>query len=376
MTTVLFVDDEPAVTDALRVALRHHPIRVLTADSAEAGLAVLAEHEVDVVVSDEKMAGVPGSVFLTQVRHDHPDTERVILTGQASVEATIVAINEADVFRFLVKPCAPEEIISCITEALAARESRRSASDIHTERRKSERDLADALGGAETWFQPIYDRDIEVWACEALLRPRSPQLPTPDKLIATASELGRQFDVDRHVRSKVAEALASAEQAPVMFVNLLPESLADLQLAASDDPLTLHAHNVVYEITERAELTSVRDLEERLSALRAVGHRLAIDDLGAGYSGLSSFSQLQPDIVKFDMELISSIDRDRTKARLVRSMIDACSELGITTLAEGVETEAELETLMELGCELYQGYLLAKPAPEIPIRGSRPASMR
>jgi EAL domain-containing protein (putative c-di-GMP-specific phosphodiesterase class I) len=119
----------------------------------------------------------------------------------------------------------------------------------------------------------------------------------------------------------------------------------------------------------------VDGLRARVESLPELGHSVALDDFGAGYAGLTSFAQLQPDIVKFALELIWDIDRESTKARLVKSMINVCSEMGVITLAEGVETESELSTLLAMGCDLFQGYLLAKPAPEIPNSGTTSPSI-
>jgi EAL domain-containing protein (putative c-di-GMP-specific phosphodiesterase class I) len=86
-----------------------------------------------------------------------------------------------------------------------------------------------------------------------------------------------------------------------------------------------------------------------------------VDDLGAGYAGLSSFSQLEPDIAKIDMSLVRGIDSDARKQSIVRSMTRLCDELGTLVVVEGVETTAERDTLVDLGCDLLQGFLFAKP---------------
>jgi EAL domain-containing protein (putative c-di-GMP-specific phosphodiesterase class I) len=126
------------------------------------------------------------------------------------------------------------------------------------------------------------------------------------------------------------------------------------------------APHVVLEITERAPIDEVRDAPAKIAALRELGFRIAIDDLGAGYAGLSSFAQLQPDVVKLDMSLVRGIDRDSTKQRLVRSMLSVCADLGMEAVVEGVETVAERDMLLSLGADLLQGFLLAKPSRPFP----------
>jgi EAL domain-containing protein (putative c-di-GMP-specific phosphodiesterase class I) len=89
-----------------------------------------------------------------------------------------------------------------------------------------------------------------------------------------------------------------------------------------------------------------------------------VDDLGAGYAGLTSFAALEPDVVKLDMALVRGVDREPIKHRLVGSMTRLCRDLGILVVAEGVETSAEKEALQELGCDLLQGYLFGRPGRE------------
>lgn len=120
--TVLFVDDEPNVTDALKRALRREPYRILSARSAEEALAVLERERVDVIVSDEKMEGMSGSELLAMVRKRRPNTIRMILTGHASLDAAVRAINEGEIYRFFTKPCNETDLAVTIRQALRQNE--------------------------------------------------------------------------------------------------------------------------------------------------------------------------------------------------------------------------------------------------------------
>jgi two-component system probable response regulator PhcQ len=117
--TILFVDDEHHVTDALLRVMRLLPFELLSATSAAGALEILKTVHVDVVVSDEQMPGMSGSVFLAQVRRLYPHTIRIILSGQASLEAAVRAINEGEVYRFFLKPCNPTDLTFTIKQALA-----------------------------------------------------------------------------------------------------------------------------------------------------------------------------------------------------------------------------------------------------------------
>ena len=120
---ILFVDDEPHVTAALQRGLRREPYDIVTAHSAEEAFVVMDCERVDVVVSDERMPNMLGSEFLSVVRRDYPDTVRIILTGEASLEAAMRAINEGQVYRFLSKPCEEGALTQAIAEGLGQRAS-------------------------------------------------------------------------------------------------------------------------------------------------------------------------------------------------------------------------------------------------------------
>jgi DNA-binding NtrC family response regulator len=115
---LLLVDDEPNLTSALVRSLDRTQFEIFTADSAQKGLMILAGNEIDVVVSDERMPGMTGSQFLSEVRKQWPNTIRMILSGQADLEAAVRAINEGEVYRFLLKPCHPKELQMTILQGL------------------------------------------------------------------------------------------------------------------------------------------------------------------------------------------------------------------------------------------------------------------
>jgi len=115
---LLLVDDEPNLTSALVRSLDRTQFEIFTADSAQQALMVLAGNDIDVVVSDERMPGMTGSQLLAEVRKQWPNTIRMILSGQADLEAAVRAINEGEVYRFLLKPCHPKELQMTILQGL------------------------------------------------------------------------------------------------------------------------------------------------------------------------------------------------------------------------------------------------------------------
>lgn len=131
---VLIVDDEPAITKMFEDVLSPEPYTIMTAGSAEEALDILGRHQVDVIISDEKMPGMSGSELISVVQKKYPDTIRIILTGHPSVESAIRAINEGEVFRFFTKPCNVYDLAMTVRKALRQKgfmkESRRLAQKV------------------------------------------------------------------------------------------------------------------------------------------------------------------------------------------------------------------------------------------------------
>ena len=157
---LLFVDDEPAITRALSVAFRKEPYEIRTAISGQAALALFAEAPFDVIVSDERMPGMCGSDLLAQVRELYPATVRIILSGQANLEAAVRAINAAEIYRFIMKPCPAEELMVTVREALELRDERQRFEEWRgIQSRRAPEDLAQAFDRAlaQLWmgFQPV-----------------------------------------------------------------------------------------------------------------------------------------------------------------------------------------------------------------------------
>lgn len=363
---VLFVDDDAAVLANLRRGLWREPLEVITASGPEAALVVLRERTVDVVVSDEKMPHMGGAELLTLVRQLYPETCRILLSGHADVDAALRAINEARVFRFLTKPCPPREIAACINDALAAREQRhaleRAAGDNHRESAARTRRLAEVLPTVWLAIQPIVHASSgEVFAYETLARCEHPEVRTPLALFDLAEESGAVIEVERVLRLRMAELLRTLPSDVLLFVNTHPHSLTDPDFFDDRNPLVPFASRVVLEIIERDAVAGGATTTQRISTLRGLGFRVAIDDLGAGYNGLNTFTDVLPDVVKFDMALVRGVEESPVKARLLSALIDMCTDLGIITVAEGIETAAERDAVRALGCDMLQGFFFGQP---------------
>jgi EAL domain-containing protein (putative c-di-GMP-specific phosphodiesterase class I)/CheY-like chemotaxis protein len=371
---VLLVDDEPGMLRMLKAALAQYGFATEEALDGRQAMDLLSQRSFDVIVSDINMPRYSGLEFLRGVRERDPDVPVIMMTGKPSFESSAQAV-EYGAFRYLIKPVMPAALKDAVERAIRLHEvarAKRQALELHgiDDKWLGDRALAEvrfANAMAELWiaFQPIVSwRERRVYGYEALVRSTEPTLCNPGLLLETAERLGKLRDLGRAIRGQAARMAPSS--GAKLFVNLHSQDLMDDDLYSSQAPLSRLAGRVVLEITERASLESIRDLERRLARLRGLGFQLAVDDLGAGYAGLNTFTQLEPEVVKFDMSLIRDVDTNHKKWCIVSRMQEMCDDLGIVVVAEGIETPAERDTLVALGCDKLQGYLFAKPAPAFP----------
>jgi EAL domain-containing protein (putative c-di-GMP-specific phosphodiesterase class I) len=144
-------------------------------------------------------------------------------------------------------------------------------------------------------------------------------------------------------------------------LNIHPSSLNDLTLVDPGSNLASFADRVVLEVTETASLGDLAALRETLRRLRDIGYRVALDDLGSGFASLNNLFALEPDVVKLDMALVREIDVDPQKRNLVAAVVQACVQMGVKVVAEGIETRGEFNCMVDIGCDLFQGYWIARP---------------
>ncbi len=235
--------------------------------------------------------------------------------------------------------------------------------------------------GLHLCYQPISSlQTSRVVGAEALLRweDGGSEVASPATFIPFAEELGLIREIDEWVLAKAFKTIAanarleprpSVEASPVppwVSINVSARSFRDSSLVTylikllSTTPIDHRA--VVLEITESAFIDPAASLDI-LHDLRAMGLRVAIDDFGTGYSSLSYLEKLPIDILKIDKSFVWGIGKSRAKEAIVRTIVTLAHNLGVTVLAEGVETDAQMRWLRAEGCDLAQGYLLGKPQP-------------
>jgi EAL domain-containing protein (putative c-di-GMP-specific phosphodiesterase class I)/AmiR/NasT family two-component response regulator len=376
---VLVVDDDPILLRVHARALARGQFQVETAPNGDAAVKILERAPFDVILSDIDMPGMNGIRLLERVRTLDLDVPVILVTGAPSVETAIQAI-ERGALRYLVKPVELDVLVKSTDDAVRlcrlARAKRRAMALSGEHQRFMgdqaglEASFARALESLHIAYQPIISwPQRTLFAYEALLRTHEPELPNPGALLDAAERLGRLHELGRMIRARAIEPLARLPAEITLFLNCHPIDLVDEDLFDAHSLLADRAGRVVLEITERASLEGLGDVRARAASLRKLGFRLALDDLGAGYAGLTTFALLEPDVVKLDMSLVRNLAGEPTKRALVRTMITMCKELGIVVVAEGVESAAEREELALAGCELMQGYFFARPGAAFPVPG-------
>lgn len=196
-------------------------------------------------------------------------------------------------------------------------------------------------------------------AFESLVRFAGPMARTPDIWFAEAADVGLRVDLELAVLRHALDALDVLPSLVRLSINASPEAAIDQRFGAMISGVPLD--RLILEITEHARIEDYEDLVSVLAPFRDQGMALAVDDAGAGYACFQHIITLKPDIIKLDMTLTRSIDSDAARRALASALIFFARETGAELVAEGIETEAELQTLKVLGIHYGQGYLLGRP---------------
>lgn len=374
--SALLVDDDPVALRSMARLLSARGYEVHAASGGAEAIELLGRQAFDVVVSDIAMPGMDGIELLREVRKHDLYVPVVLITGAPAVSTAVKAL-EYGAFHYLTKPPQEEKFESVMQRAVqlhrVARVREQAAELLgHFGARAADRAGLEASfqGALSTlWmaYQPIVaPRTRKVFGYEALLRSNEPTLPHPGAVIDAAERLDAMQLLGRTVRERAGAPLASADPDAVLFVNLHVQDLLDPTLTDPNAPLSRIADRVILEITERSSLDELKDVRVRVARLREMGFRIAVDDLGAGYAGLTSFTQLEPEVVKLDMTLVRDVHVSATKQKVIRSIASLCKDMGMLVVAEGVEVTEERDALIELGCDLLQGFLFARPGRAFP----------
>ncbi|MFL5946673.1 MAG: EAL domain-containing protein [Gaiellaceae bacterium] len=379
---VLVAEDEPSVRAALVGLIRAEPTLDLVAEVANAvdAIEAAAAHEPDVAVIDVRMPGGGGAAAVRGIKRRSPDT-RMLAFSAVDDRATVLEMLEAGVVGYLVKGSSIESIVESIQQAAAGQGSlsvevtgdvieelvgqlsvRRRAEDRRRTREGRVRKAIDSEGALGVVFQPICDLATgKTVGAEALARFHLAPARPPDRWFAEAGEVGLRRELELTALDHALGQLSELPRGLFLSVNISPATLRGASLRRA--LRSVEARRVVIEVTEHMPVEDYDALNDAIDRVRALGVRLAIDDAGAGFASLRHILRLAPDFVKLDRTLIDGIERDRSHQALAAGLISFANKIDATIVAEGIERDAQLRALRELGVSRGQGFLLARPAP-------------
>lgn len=226
-----------------------------------------------------------------------------------------------------------------------------------------------------SYFQPIVDIKHEnIYGYETLVRgvKNDGSLMYPDELFSKSKINDYTFKLDRLCRESALKTAATKKVNQKVFINFIPTSIYDPEYCLQStlkwaNQLEFDYSNIVFEVVETEKVKNQEHLKNILKYYREKGFKIALDDVGEGYSSLNMLIDLRPDIIKIDRNIITNIDKDELKQSVYKALYNLSKDNGIEVLAEGVETKYELDVIKSIGVDYLQGYYFAKPNAE-PIR--------
>jgi EAL domain-containing protein (putative c-di-GMP-specific phosphodiesterase class I)/CheY-like chemotaxis protein len=357
---------------------------VLEADSGETALAMLAEvAAIDLLVTDIRLDGMDGVTFVRRIAEQNLAAHLLLVSNVDDVLArTVMAMARAlnlDAAGHIRKPATPEMLRACVQRLLV----RRAASPILTARAvhvtAEELRQAIALRQFVPYFQPrVRSADGSLTAVEALIRWQHPQrgLIPPGAFIPLADSAGL---IDGITGLVLEMSLAWARRwreagiAPAVSVNLTETALKNVhlpdELAALADEHGIPPARILLEVTECDAITEAPAALETLARLRLMEFGLSIDDFGTGVATADQLAVMPFTEAKIDQSLVTGVVDQPQYVGVLAQTLRLARELGLRTVAEGVESKADWDLLSELGCDEMQGFHVARPMPGEEIEG-------
>jgi EAL domain-containing protein (putative c-di-GMP-specific phosphodiesterase class I) len=363
----------------LKMLARLGATQVSTAADGQAALDIVKSSypSIDIIISDLDMPGMDGLEFMRHLSEAHIPVAIILASALESVlldsVETMTRAYGVKILGVIQKPITAEKLDALIKLHIPTQsiQIRPGDGDLSF----SMEEIAQGLRNDEfePFFQPkvlLANRSIK--GAEALARWRHPQkgIIAPSAFIGPLenhNKIGElTWMIFRKSVSFCREWRAKTNQDVNVSVNVSVKSLADVHFADRVQELVqlekLDSRNLILEVTESATTADVGHLLENLSRLRMKGFGLSIDDYGTGYSSLQQLTRIAFTEIKIDQSFVANASAQQSARIILESSLDMAKKLGISTVAEGIETQDQWDLVRELGCELAQGYLIARPA--------------
>ncbi len=216
-------------------------------------------------------------------------------------------------------------------------------------------------------YQPIFDiQNKTVFAQEALVRGVNNE--SAYSILSKVNDENR-YRFDQACRVRAIELAARLKIDTFLSINFLPNAIYNPETCIrttmeASEKFNFHKDRIIFEVTEGEKVEDHAHLLSIIKEYKRQGIKTAIDDFGAGYSGLNLLAEFQPDYIKIDMALVRGIDKDRVRRSIIQGILYVCREIEIKVIAEGIETEEEFKVLKDMGINYIQGYYFCKPVFE------------
>ncbi len=370
---ILLVDDDTSILMAYQRNLSKFYTLTTIGCPLKALEMIKSEPIFDVVVTDIQMPGMDGLTFLAKVKDHMPASSRIILSGHMNAELAMRAVNECMAFRYLTKPTSFEVLVAAIDEALDLQNDARNPSSDTNLLPKDRALLADfdralSIGSLALHYQPKVDlRSGKVCTAEGLLRWQHPKYGaiSPADFIPLVEQSGRSDKLAHWVTLEACKQAArwhfDHDLSIKVAVNLSPNNFNQSGLVEHVKTI-LHDTEcppelLEFEVTESLKLPAQDWLWHELCALREMGITLSVDDFGAGYSSFDHLNRLPISQLKLDSSLLSHVPSDQKSKEIVMLLVGLSHSLGLTIVAEGIETDEQATFLKDTGCDYGQGFL-------------------
>jgi EAL domain-containing protein (putative c-di-GMP-specific phosphodiesterase class I)/FixJ family two-component response regulator len=389
---LLLVDDEPNILLALQRLFEDDNYEIHTASSGADALKILEVTNARVIISDQRMPHMSGTVFLTQVKKLYPNTIRIILSGYSEFDSLKSAINDGAIYKFFAKPWDDDLLRKTIQEAFAmeaqlteneqqrlrlinfAKLTGLDVNKYNESDAPTEPELLEALESNQFFiqYQPIVTVETEnIHSVEALIYWQHPTkgLLGPDYFIPLAEETGiiapitawllnsaclqlKQWQAGISPNLCLAVNLTSYLLDNVDLVKLVTQVVQSTQISAAFLQL---------EITESLIIHNIKSSIVILQQLQNLGVQISIDDFGTGHSSLSYLQNLPVNILKIDKSFVQNTFNTSNGIEIITSIVNLAKRLKLSVITEGVETREDFNLLKKIECEFAQGYLFSKP---------------
>jgi len=366
--TVLIVDDEPAISELLTILLTSHGYTTKVAGTGRQALDCITPN-IDLILLDMFLPDAEGMKICQQLKSNSQskDIPIIIITGNQNksdkIESLYLGAED-----YLTKPFEPEELFARM-DVVLRRHHAGSNREIDTQDQEIICELKRIIDeeSVNVSFQPIYFlKPMRLFGLEMLSRPQTnSSMISPEILFKNALKYGVYHEVEMigwRKAIKIAADLFDGRQK--LFLNCDPylvESDKFKTVKEEFNSFGMSCNEIFLEITERSAVSAFEVFYERIKEYRQDGFKIAVDDMGKGYSSLESIIEIRPEAVKLDRHLVKGVSQDSYKSSIIKLFVSFCRENGIICVAEGIETKEDFDALIELGVEGGQGYYLYRP---------------